>query len=171
LFDGGGMSGDMPPETVGKSRAKGDPNMAAKKVRDVMTAGVELIGPDATLVDAAARMAETDVGILPVGENDRLVGVVTDRDLVVRGIAQGVDPEETTIREVMTEKVLYCFDDQEPSEAASDMAKQQIRRLPVVDRKKKLIGMVSLADIARKDDAGKAGTTLRHVVAPNGNGS
>jgi CBS domain-containing protein len=142
--------------------------MAMKKIRDVMTAGVELIGPDATLVDAASRMAEADVGILPVGENDHLVGVVTDRDIVVRGIAQGADPSETTIREVMTEKVLYCFDDQEPSEAASDMAKQQIRRLPVVDRKKQLIGMVSLADIARKDDTGKAGATLRQVVAPNG---
>ena len=142
--------------------------MAAKKVRDVMTAGVELIGPDATMVDAAARMAEADVGILPVGENDRLVGVVTDRDLVVRGIAEGANPAETTIREIMTEKVLYCFDDQEPGEAASDMADQQIRRLPVVDRKKQLIGMVSLADIARKHDAGKAGTTLQRVVAPSG---
>ena len=142
--------------------------MAAKKVRDVMTAGVELIGPDATLVDAAARMAEADVGILPVGENDRLVGVVTDRDLVVRGIAEGANPAETTIREIMTEKVLYCFDDQEPSEAASDMAKQQIRRMPVVDRQKQLIGMISLGDLARKDDAGKAGATLRQVVAPNG---
>jgi CBS domain-containing protein len=144
--------------------------MAAKKVRDVMTAGVELIGPDATLTDAAARMAEADVGILPVGEDDRLIGMVTDRDIVIRGIAEGADPSEMTVREVMTEKVLYCFDDQEPSEAASDMAKQQIRRLPVVDRRKQLIGMVSLADIARKDDAGKAGTTLRKVVMPPGDG-
>jgi CBS domain-containing protein len=121
---------------------------------------VELIGPDATLVDAAMRMAEADVGILPVGENDRLVGVVTDRDLVVRGIAEGANPAETTIREIMTEKVLYCFDDQEPNEAASDMAAQQVRRLPVVDRKKQLIGMVSLADIARI-----SGSSLRPAMA------
>ena len=140
--------------------------MAAKKIRDVMTQGVELIDPEATLSEAAVRMAETDLGILPVGEDDRLIGVVTDRDLVVRGLAQGYDPNETRVREVMTDRVLYCFDDQEPSKAAEDMAVQQIRRMPVVNREKRLIGIVSLADIARKHDAKKAGTTLKELVVP-----
>ncbi|HZT18433.1 MAG TPA: CBS domain-containing protein [Dongiaceae bacterium] len=142
--------------------------MAGKKIRDVMTEGVELIEPDASLTEAAARMAESDVGILPVGENDRLVGVVTDRDVVVRGIAQGSDPSQTKIRDVMTQRVLYCYEDQEAGEAADDMANQQVRRMPVVDRDKRLVGMISLADIARKHDAGKAGKALREVVAPNG---
>jgi CBS domain-containing protein len=140
--------------------------MAAKKIRDVMTQGVELIDPEATLRDAAVRMAETDLGILPVGEDDRLIGMVTDRDLVVRGLAQGSDPSQSTIREVMTDRVLYCFDDQEPSKAADDMAEQRIRRMPVVNRDKRLIGMVSLADIACKHDSKKAGDTLKEVVAP-----
>jgi CBS domain-containing protein len=157
---------DMPTEIVEDPEQRELPDMAAKKIRDVMTEGVELIDPEATLSDAAVRMAETDLGILPVGEDDRLIGVVTDRDLVVRGLAQGSDPNETRIREVMTDRVLYCFDDQEPSKAADDMAKQQIRRMPVVNRDKRLIGMVSLADIARKHDAKKAGNTLKEVVVP-----
>jgi CBS domain-containing protein len=143
--------------------------MAARKIKDVMTEGVELIGPDATMKEAAAKMAETDVGILPVGENDRLVGVVTDRDLVVRGIAQGNDPSRTKIRDVMTQGVLYCYDDQDPAEAAEDMAEQQVRRMPVVTRDKRLIGMISLGDIARKHDPDKAGKALKEVVSP-GNG-
>jgi CBS domain-containing protein len=143
--------------------------MAARKIKDVMTEGVELIGPDATMKEAAAKMAETDVGILPVGENDRLVGVVTDRDLVVRGIAEGNDPSQTKIRDVMTQGVLYCYDDQDPTEAAKDMAKQQVRRMPVVTRDKRLIGMISLGDIARKHDPDKAGKALKEVVSP-GNG-
>src|SRR5579885_1501281 len=105
-----------------KGRGKGRNSMAGKKIRDVMTEGVELIEPDASLTEAAARMAESDVGILPVGENDRLVGVVTDRDIVVRGIAQGSDPSQTKIRDVMTQRVLYCYEDQEAGEAADDMA-------------------------------------------------
>jgi CBS domain-containing protein len=143
--------------------------MAGSKIKDVMTEGVELIGPDATMKEAAAKMAESDVGILPVGENDRLVGVITDRDLVVRGIAQGNDPARTKVRDVMTQGVLYCYDDQDATQAADDMAEQQVRRMPVVSRDKRLIGMISLGDIARKADADKAGKALREVVAP-GNG-
>src|SRR5215469_3782402 len=136
------------------------------KIRDVMTRDVELIGPESTIQHAATRMAEADVGLLPVGEGERLIGMITDRDIAIRGVANGKNPTKTKVRDVMTEQVLYCFEDDEAELAAETMGELQIRRMPVVDRDKRLIGVVSLADLALKHDSGKAGEALGCVVMP-----
>jgi CBS domain-containing protein len=117
------------------------------KVRDIMTHDVELAGPDDTLQDAAQRMLELDIGVLPVGESDRLVGIITDRDLAVRGVALGKDPS-AKVREVMTKEVKYCFDDEDINHVGKNMGDVQVRRLPVVNRDKRLVGILALGDIA-----------------------
>ena len=133
------------------------------KIAEVMTRDVELTSPDATLQQAAKTMAEDDLGFLPVGENDRMVGMITDRDIAIRAVAKGRDPTTTKVREVMTDRVLYCFEDEDVDKAAESMSREQIRRLPIVDRRKRLVGVVSLGDIALKHNTGKAGKTLSSV--------
>jgi len=135
------------------------------KARDVMTLDVAIIGPDAKIQDAAKRMAAIDVGVLPVGNDDRLIGIVTDRDIAIRGVAQGKNPAQTKVRDVMTDRVLYCFADEEVDHIADNMAEMQVRRLPVVDREKRLVGVISLADIALKHDTEVAGAALEGVCA------
>jgi CBS domain-containing protein len=117
-------------------------------LREIMTKDVEIISPDIPLQDAARRMREMDTGFLPVGENDRLVGTLTDRDIAIRAVADGRDPKATRVRETMSAKIVYCFDDQDCKEAAQIMGEHQIRRLPVLNREKRLVGVVSLGDIA-----------------------
>jgi CBS domain-containing protein len=117
------------------------------EIRDVMTRDVRVTSPDDTIQDAAARMLELDIGVLPVGENDQLVGMVTDRDIAVRGVAKGHDPS-TKVREVMSAEVKYCFDDEDVLHVAKNMADIQVRRLPVVNRAKRLVGIVSIGDLA-----------------------
>jgi CBS domain-containing protein len=138
------------------------------KVREVMTANVEMINSDARLPEAAKRMADADIGLLPVGENDRLVGMVTDRDITIRAVAQGRNPSRTKVRDVMTERVLYCYDDEDVEHIADSIAKLQVRRLPVVNRGKQLVGVISLADIALKHDMEEAGLALGGICMPNG---
>lgn len=121
------------------------------KIADLMTPSVDLVDPSMPIRDAAARMRDDDVGALPVGENDRLVGMVTDRDIVVRGVATGKALERLLVREVMTPQVLYCFEDQDCEEVAKNMAEVQARRLPVINRDKRLVGIVSLGDFARNE--------------------
>src|SRR5687767_3918953 len=122
------------------------------KVSDCMTRDVRVAAPNQSLRDAAQLMAELDVGVLPVGENDRLVGMVTDRDIAIRGIAQGHGPE-TPVREVMTDTVKYCYEDQSIEEVSRNMGDVQVRRMPVVDRQKRLVGIISLSDIANGEGA------------------
>jgi len=117
------------------------------EVREVMTRDVRVTSPDDTLQDAAARMLELDIGVLPVGEHDQLVGMVTDRDIAVRGVAKGRGPS-TKVREVMSAEVKYCFDDEDVLHVAKNMADIQVRRLPVVNRAKRLVGIVSIGDLA-----------------------
>lgn len=117
------------------------------QVRELMTTDVEVIRPDDTLQTAARMMADLDAGILPVGENDRLVGMITDRDITVRAVAEGQDPGKTTVREAMSEAVRYCFEDEESEEVARKMGTRQVRRLPVLNREKRLVGIVSLGDL------------------------
>ena len=117
------------------------------KVRDVMTNEVFVIGPEQSLREAAQMMRDCDVGSLPVHRDDRLVGMVTDRDLVIRGLASGLDGD-APVERVMSESIKYCFDDQAIDEVANNMAELQVRRLPVVTREKRLTGFVSLANIA-----------------------
>jgi CBS domain-containing protein len=117
-------------------------------VRDCMTKKVELAAPGMSLRHAAQKMRDGDYGFLPVGENDRLVGMITDRDIAVRAVAEGKDPKSTRVREVMSDKVLYCFDDQTTEEVAENMGLNQVRRLPVLNRQKRLVGILALGDLA-----------------------
>jgi CBS domain-containing protein len=118
------------------------------QLKDVMTTNVTLTDPRTTLQAAAAAMRDGDFGVLPVGENDRLVGIITDRDIAVRAVADGKDPRSATVREAMSEGVTWCFEDQSTDEAAAVMSREQIRRLPVLNRDKRLVGIVALGDFA-----------------------
>jgi CBS domain-containing protein len=131
------------------------------KVADVMTPGAEIARPDQSVEEAAQLMAEVDTGALPVGENDRLVGMITDRDIALRVTAEGKDPKQTQVGEVMTSGVRYCFDDEDVEHVAQNMADQQVRRLMVVNRDKRLVGIVSLGDIATRESPQISGSALR----------
>jgi CBS domain-containing protein len=137
------------------------------RVSEVMTRGAECTRPDATLREAAARMKDLDVGSLPVCDNDRIVGMVTDRDVTIRATAGGTDPNRAHVREVMTPEVQYCFEDDDVTDAARQMRDKQIRRLPVLNRDKRLVGIVSLGDVAvQTGDDKLAGHTLEAVSEP-----
>jgi len=127
------------------------------QIRDTMTTDVHIANPSQSIREAAKMMAEIDAGALPVGENDRLVGMITDRDIAVRAVARGKGPD-TPVRDVMSPEICYCFDDQELDEVAANMADIKVRRLPVVNRNKRLVGIVSLCDMAMADDQGKVTT-------------
>ncbi|MGE0595129.1 MAG: CBS domain-containing protein [Hyphomonadaceae bacterium] len=136
------------------------------RVKDTMTPDVRTIASGATLREAARAMADTDVGALPVADGDRLIGMITDRDIAIRGVAAGKGPD-VTVGEVMSPKVLYCFDDEDVIDVAENMSDQQVRRLPVLNREKRLIGIVSLADIAGARTA-EAGEALEGITRPGG---
>ncbi|MGE5548506.1 MAG: CBS domain-containing protein [Solirubrobacterales bacterium] len=134
------------------------------QVRECMTKDVKIINPDMTIRDAAGLMGEQDTGFLPVGENDRLVGTLTDRDITLRAVGQGCDPNTTRVRDAMSKQIVYCFDDQDTREAAELMAERQIRRLAVLNHDKRLVGVVSLGDIAdRAHDSDAAERALEEV--------
>ncbi len=118
-------------------------------IQEIMTPNVDLADPNMTIRDAAIRMRDDNVGALPVGENDRLVGMVTDRDIAVRGVANERGPGNCTVREVMSEGVYYCFEDENVQRASEVMAEHKVRRLPVLNRDKRLVGVVAIADLAR----------------------
>lgn len=136
------------------------------KVHEIMTAHARCVSPDNTLVEAAGLMRELDVGSLPVCENDRLMGIVTDRDMALRGIAEGKDPNTTPISEVMTKGVVYAFADQAVEEVVRLMEGSRIRRVPVLNRGKRLVGIVSLGDIAISSNPAFSGLALRDVSEP-----
>jgi CBS domain-containing protein len=137
------------------------------KVSDVMSRDVMVASPTQSIRDAAKMMAKIDAGVLPVGENDRLVGMITDRDIAIRAVAEGKAPT-TKVRDVMSDEVLYCFDDQDLDEVARNMGDTKVRRLPVVNRQKRLVGIISLGDLARNGDAGITGQTVSHISEPGG---
>lgn len=114
----------------------------------VMSRQVHLANPDMPICEAAAMMASNDIGVLPVGEDDRLVGVVTDRDIAIRAVAAGKDPQATKVRDVMSSGVRWVYDDASTKEAAQIMSKNQIRRLPVINHDKRLVGIVTIGDFA-----------------------
>ena len=128
------------------------------RVSEAMSREVRLANPGQSIRDVAKIMAEIDAGAMPVQENDRLVGMITDRDIAIRAVAQGKGPD-TPVRDVMsTEQVLYCYDDEDLDHVAKNMGEQRVRRLPVVNREKRLVGIVSLGDVATKENkaAGRA---------------
>jgi CBS domain-containing protein len=137
------------------------------QVRDVMTKGAECVTPSASLQEAASKMKTLDIGPLPVCEDDYLVGMITDRDITVRATAEALPPRLGQVRDVMTPDVVYCFEDQDVEEAARLMKENQIRRLVVLDRDKRLVGIVSLGDLALETgDEKLAGQTLEKVSQP-----
>ena len=137
------------------------------KVSEIMARDVRLLSPDQTIREAASLMADVDVGSLPVGDNDRLVGIITDRDIVIRAVAQGKSAD-TKVADVMSKEMLYCFDTDETDAVARNMGKAQVRRLPVVNSDKRLVGIVSLGDLARNDDPTTIGRTVSRVSTPGG---
>jgi CBS domain-containing protein len=137
------------------------------RVNEIITRDPEVIRPDAVLLDAAQKMKSLDIGTLPVCEGDRLVGMISDRDITVRGVAQNHDPKTARVDEVMTPDVIYCFDDEDVKEVAKKMEEKQVRRLPVLNREKHLVGIVSLGDLAVRTGKGKlAGEVLERVSEP-----
>jgi CBS domain-containing protein len=139
---------------------------AEMQIREIMTSDPELIDPNASIREAAKRMKSENIGALPVGENDRLIGMVTDRDIAMRGVAEDRAPETTTVRDVMSEKIFYCFEDDDIEDAARCMAENQVRRLPILNRDKRLTGIVSLADIAQTGEECEK-TALEGVSEPS----
>jgi CBS domain-containing protein len=143
------------------------PQENAMKVSEAMSRDVRTVSPDQTIAEAAQIMAEIDAGSLPVGENDRLVGMVTDRDIAVRGVAKKCSPD-TKVRDVMSADVKYCYDDEALGHVAKNMGEIQVRRLPVVNREKRLVGIISLGDIATDGNSRQAAETIRKVSTPGG---
>lgn len=127
-------------------------------INEVMTRDVKVVSPEDTLQRAAKLMKENNFGVMPVGENDRLVGMLSDRDIAVRAVAQGLQADQCKVRSVMSADVKYVYQDESVEDAARNMSKLQVRRLPVLDRKKRLVGIVSLGDVAleKKKPAGEA---------------
>ena len=136
------------------------------QVQDVMTNGCQTCAKDDTIRDAAKVMASENIGILPIAENNRLVGILTDRDIVARTLASGKDVDEAKADGCMTDEVLYCFNDQDTDEVAQNMGDRQIRRMPVVNRNKELVGMVSLGDLSSRGAGDAAGVALSDVSEP-----
>jgi CBS domain-containing protein len=118
------------------------------KVKDVMHKGAEWVAPQTPVADVAKRMRDLDIGSIPVGENDRLIGMVTDRDIACRGVANGGDCAKLTARDVMSKGIFYCNDAEELEDAMRIMEQKQVRRLPVINDKKRMVGMLSLGDVA-----------------------
>lgn len=138
------------------------------RVSDAMTRDVQIANPNQTIHDVAQIMAECDIGSLPVGENDRLVGMITDRDIAVRAVAQGRSPD-TKVRDVMSQKVMYCFEDEEISHVVQNIGDLQVHRLPVLNRDKRLVGIVSLADIAACEGPSAAGEAVCGILKDSDN--
>lgn len=136
------------------------------KVRELMTADVYTVLADASIQDIARLMRDKDIGSVPVSEDDKLIGMVTDRDIVVRGLAGPQSCERLTARAVMSGRMLYCFADQSVEDVLENMGDMQVRRMPVVDRDKRLVGMVSIGDLTVGASSERAGESLSQISAP-----
>ncbi len=137
------------------------------RVSEAMTREVRVANPTQTIRDVAKIMAEIDAGAVPVGENDRLVGMITDRDIAIRAVAEGKGPD-TPVRDIMSKDIKYCYDDEDLEHVAENMGELQVRRLPVVNRDKRLVGIVALGDVARHEDHHTTGETTAEVSKPGG---
>lgn len=152
-----------------RSKKSAKPKATVKKlqrkipmtVRDCMTALVDVAAPDLSIAEAAKKMREGDFGALPIGTPEQILGLVTDRDIAIRAVAEAKDPNQTKVRDIMSPTVLFCYEDELVDQAVGYMGKNQVRRLPVMDREKHLVGILSLGDIAeRKDCANQAREAL-----------
>ena len=140
------------------------------QIGEIMSPNVQLASPDMTIREIARMMAECDCGAVPIGDNDRLVGIITDRDIAVRAVALGKSPD-TPVREVMSQGVLYCYVDEDIDDVASNMADIKVRRLPVLSPEKRMVGIVSLGDIAMADGPQSSGVALCGISEPGGDHS
>ena len=136
------------------------------QIREIMTDTVTTTTPDAPIRDVARVMRDEGIGSVPVEENDRLVGMVTDRDIVVRGLAGDTGLESCRVRDVMSPRLLYCLADDSVEDVLHNMGEQQVRRLPVIDDSKRLVGIVSLADLSGGASAAESGASLREISSP-----
>ena len=134
-------------------------------ISEVMTRDVQVASPDDVLQKAAQLMEQNDFGMLPIGENNRLVGMLSDRDITIRAVARGVSPDSGKVRDIMSAEVKYVYDDDTVEDAARSMSDLQVRRLPVLDRDKRLVGIVSLGDLAVNEPK-PAGDALREISQP-----
>ena len=137
------------------------------QVRQAMTPDVQLADPDQSIQEAARMMADLDSGVLPVRENDRLIGMITDRDIAIRAVAAGKAPK-TKVRDVMSAEVKYCYEDDDLEEVARNMAEIKVRRLPVLNHQKRLVGILSLADLALTNGPDDAGEAICGISEPGG---
>jgi CBS domain-containing protein len=137
------------------------------QVSSVMSRDVQTIAPDQTLQHAASAMRRLDAGVLPVEENDKLIGMITDRDIAIRGVADGMGPD-AKVRDAMTYEVKYCFEDEDIDHVAENMRRLQVRRLPVMNRNKRLVGIVSLGDLATKGSLPNTASALHGISQPGG---
>jgi CBS domain-containing protein len=137
----------------------------AMKVKDAMHPGCEWVSPDTKVTEIAQRMKRSDIGAVPIGENDKLIGMVTDRDICCNGVANGHDIESLTARDVMTPGIVWCQDSDDVEDAIELMERRQIRRLPVIDKNKRMIGILSLGDISHAVPQGLTAEMTRAVSA------
>lgn len=148
-------------------RGLGSAREVIMKISDCMTTDVQITDPEHTLQDVALMMGRLDTGVLPVGENDRLVGMITDRDIAIRGVAEGKGPK-TKVRDVMSTDVKYCFEDEDVEDVLHNMGDLRVRRLPVLNRKKRLVGIISLGDLAMRGSAKETGKALGGISQRGG---
>ena len=133
------------------------------KVREIMTTNVECVSPDTGLFNLANKMKTLDVGFIPVCENDRLVGTVTDRDIVIRGLAGGKSINTCKAQDIMTKDVFWCFEDEDVKEVASKMREKEVRRMLILNPEKRLVGVVSIGDISKVEEK-ESGKTLKDIT-------
>ncbi len=138
------------------------------KVKDAMHAGCEWVSPDTKVTEIAKRMRKSDIGAVPVGENDKLIGMVTDRDICCKGLANNRDIAALTARDVMTQGIVWCHDSDDVDKAADLMESRQIRRLPVIDKDKRMVGMLSLGDISHAASPKLTAEVTKAVSAHHG---
>jgi CBS domain-containing protein len=135
------------------------------QIRDVMTSQVSMVRPDTPLSEVAKKMRDEDIGAVPVADGDKLIGMVTDRDIVTRALAETPDVSRIRARDVMSPKVLYCLEDDTVADVLLNMREEQVRRLPVVNKDKRLVGVVSLGDLSQAETHG-AGDALAGITQP-----
>lgn len=135
------------------------------QIKDVMSPNFKWMSPDSPVAQVAETMRDMDVGFMPLAENDKMIGMVTDRDITVRAIAEGKNPADTSVRDIMTPKTYYCYDDQDVEDVCNNMGEIQVRRLPVVNRNKRLVGIVSMGDLAQAASRPNVGQTEQQITA------
>jgi predicted transcriptional regulator len=148
--------------------AKPTDRRVSMKVHEMMHKGIESVAPETPVVTLAKMMMQHDIGAIPVGENDQLIGMVTDRDIIVRAVANGKDISKLTARDVMTKGMIYCQDSEEVGDAVRIMESKKVRRLPVLNENKRMVGMLSLGDVSHAASHEIAAVVMKAVSAHHG---